>query len=56
LLQRAWGGPERVALALERRYQRMVIGRKNQRQALAASQAKQPTSTTNGFAARRIES
>jgi enoyl-CoA hydratase/carnithine racemase len=38
LLQNAWGAKERLSLALERRYQRRVMGRDNQRRALASQQ------------------
>lgn len=38
LLQRAWGASEYGALSFERLYQRRVIGRDNQRRALASSQ------------------
>ncbi|HEX5661461.1 MAG TPA: crotonase/enoyl-CoA hydratase family protein [Polyangiales bacterium] len=40
LLQNAWGADEPRALALERRYQRRVLGRDNQRRALASAQSK----------------
>ncbi|MDB4975455.1 MAG: Enoyl-CoA hydratase/isomerase family protein [Myxococcaceae bacterium] len=60
LLQRAWGASTRTALAHERSYQLSVIGRKNQRHAMAQSQTKKrastPASASNGFTPRRIES
>jgi enoyl-CoA hydratase/carnithine racemase len=40
LLQSAWGASEAGALAEERRYQRLVIGRQNQRTAVARGQKK----------------
>jgi enoyl-CoA hydratase/carnithine racemase len=43
LLQRAWGASEYMSLVHERRYQRRVIGRPNQRLALERSQAKRAT-------------
>lgn len=51
LLQRAWGRGERGALALERRWQRRIIGRRNQQIAVARNQRKADTP----FAARVID-
>ena len=60
LLQRVWWGTRvGAALAYERRYQLAVIGRKNQRQALAQSQTKHRAGNgvaSNGYSDRRIES
>ncbi|MDB4988143.1 MAG: Enoyl-CoA hydratase/isomerase family protein [Myxococcaceae bacterium] len=60
LLQRAWGAREQLALTYERRYQRKLIGRQNQRRALQQSQTKQRPSSggasSNGYTPRRIES
>jgi enoyl-CoA hydratase/carnithine racemase len=54
LLQRAWGADETQALALERTYQRRVVGRDNQRRALASSQRKNTPATP--FLKRIIDS
>lgn len=54
LLQNAWSAGEHLALALERRYQRRVIGRDNQRRALASSQRRDAPATP--FLKRVIES
>lgn len=56
LLQRAWGAAEATALAQERRYQRLVIGRKNQRQALSVSQTKDSQAAAASYEPRSIES
>ena len=51
LLQRAWSASEHGALALERRYQRRVIGRRNQRIAVARN-TKAPETP---YASRQVE-
>ena len=45
LLQQAWSGSEEHALGEERRWQRAVMGRKNQRIAVANNQVKEPAKT-----------
>ncbi|MET0285103.1 MAG: crotonase/enoyl-CoA hydratase family protein [Polyangiales bacterium] len=54
LLQNAWGAAEGLSLALERRYQRRVMGRDNQRRALASQQKRDATPPP--FLKRVIES
>jgi enoyl-CoA hydratase/carnithine racemase len=54
LLQNAWRASEPRALALERRYQRRVIGRDNQRRALTSSQ--QRDAPARPFLKRLIDS
>ncbi len=53
LLQSAWSGSDEGALSQERKWQRAVMGRKNQRIAVANNQAKSPDGQ-QAFAARRI--
>jgi enoyl-CoA hydratase/carnithine racemase len=63
LLQHAWAADEHTALAHERRYQRRVIGRPNQRAALATQQKRKTEATEPSalgasaavFAPRKIE-
>jgi enoyl-CoA hydratase/carnithine racemase len=62
LLQRAWAAAEHTALAHERRYQRRVIGRQNQRAALATQQKRDAPADSNApgahaaaFTPRKIE-
>jgi enoyl-CoA hydratase/carnithine racemase len=52
LLQRAWSATESTSLALERRYQRRIIGRANQRRALQSAQRRDGSEPT--FAPRVI--
>lgn len=56
LLQRAWGASEGTALARERQYQRRVVGRPNQRAALAASQQRTADPSALSYQTRSIES
>jgi len=56
LLQRAWGASEGAALAHERRYQRRVVGRPNQKKALAVSQKRGPAQLAISYTTRSIES
>ncbi|NGY05463.1 crotonase/enoyl-CoA hydratase family protein [Solimonas terrae] len=51
LMQRSWVGSEHRALALERRYQRRIINKRNQKIAVARNQRK----ADMPFAARRID-
>lgn len=59
LLQRAWGASEGTALSRERQYQRRVVGRPNQKAALAASQkraAPGAQEASHAYQTRSIES
>jgi enoyl-CoA hydratase/carnithine racemase len=53
LLQEAWSADERRSLASERRWQRRLVGTKNQRAAIEQNQ-KRATTTAAPFARRRI--
>ena len=56
LLQSAWHAREGSALGYERRYQRRVIGRKNQRLALAQSRKSAASEPAAPYVPRRVES
>lgn len=55
LLQRSWDARESRSLAHERRYQRLVIGRKNQRLASAQQPARAQAEPSPAYAPRSIQ-
>jgi enoyl-CoA hydratase/carnithine racemase len=55
LLQRSWDSREGDSLAQERRYQRLVIGRKNQRAASAQHQGRAEPESSVAYVPRSIE-